>query len=138
MTRIIAEYSACMESRRQPNILNASGVLLQVSLHAGKGRRLLQQARLADEHAHVAAFLVGVEIQGDARVAGDMAQLGGARLAKDQGCLAIPVEPDGPGLGSMRGVDGGKPDGLFFFKALLDALTDGGGEIWHGNDSWKH
>src|SRR5258706_1513930 len=92
--------------------------------------------RVADDHGDVAALPVGVEVERDPRVVGDMAQLGLAFLAEYQYGSAVPVKPHRPRPGRIvaRPIDGREPDDPLFPQTDTDVPTEPRAEAEHGGD----
>src|SRR6266511_2923313 len=103
-------------------------VLLQV-VGGRLGRAELGGALDGDD---VAATPVAVQVQRDAGVGPEVADLLGGGLAVDQEGGAVPPEPHRGGLRLPVGADGGDPDDQLGAQALVGSGACGRGQVEHG------
>jgi len=114
-----------------PQIFYACAVLSEVSLDPIWVGGLVQNSRVTRKDGYITAVLVGIEVQGDSWIAGDMPQLCLLSFAEDQNSFAIPMKPDRPRLRRVVRIDGGQPDDLLLPEATVNVPPKSAAEIQH-------
>jgi hypothetical protein len=122
----------CKLFNRHPQVFYACSVLSEVGLDPIGVRRPIQDTGVTRKDGYIAAVLVGIEVQGDSRITGDMAQLGLVPFAEDQNSFAVPMKPDRPRLRRVVRIDGGQPDDLLLAQATVYVTPKSSAEIKHG------